>query len=155
MRKRAEIFNESEPGLGAGANVRLSERERGWLVEKYGEEATAAKIEDLSHYLNKKRTRYKSHFWVLRDWMRRDKTIALATPPKLLAPLLEEAELRERAEILHSIRAHEARVWEAGFRFHTHGLWCQFGKCCQFIGVKRPSVPTLEELVKQLREADL
>jgi len=92
--------------LGAGENVKLSDKEFGDLVTRYGQDVTLGKIEDLSHYLKRRRKRYVSHYWVLREWIRRDKTIEVATPPSS-TPLLDEADLVHRAQILQRVRIRE------------------------------------------------
>ena len=110
MGKRSEQFpplviDENSAFEATAANVRLTSRERSDLLSRFGEEAINAKIEQLSRYLRSHRTRYKSHYWVLREWLRREKTIELAVPKA--APLIEEAEIQARAEILQRIRVRE------------------------------------------------
>ncbi len=108
MGKFSEVFPQTAIGEGAAANVRLSSKERLDLVAKYGEDATAAKIDDLSHYLMRRPKRYKSHYWVLRDWMRLDKTVQAFTPPPTPAPsLLDEMEVQHRAACLQRVRIRE------------------------------------------------
>ena len=75
------------PKYGEAENVELSAKEHEELVRRYGEEFADDKIQALSAYLKIRRKKYASHYWVIREWARREKTIELAAPVSL--PLMK------------------------------------------------------------------
>jgi hypothetical protein len=58
--------------FGAFENVKLSEDEHRKLVEKFGEQDAATRIESLSSYIASKGKRYKSHYATILVWSQRD-----------------------------------------------------------------------------------
>ncbi len=91
--------------LGEANNVTMSPKELEDLIRRYGEQYANDKIQALSAYLKIRRKKYASHYWVIREWARREKTIELATPVSL--PLIEEAEIMARAEALFNVNKRE------------------------------------------------
>jgi hypothetical protein len=61
----------------------MTEDERSRLVKEYGEEATAAKITELSCALGNRipKDKYKDHYKTVKNWIERDRAKAKAAAP--------------------------------------------------------------------------
>jgi len=96
---------------GEFENVALSEVEHIKLLTRFGAPMTADYIEKLSAYLKMRpRKRYASHYAVILQWIRKDGTITANTPKP--QPILEEAELNHRAEVLQRLPENRHRSLE-------------------------------------------
>lgn len=95
--------------FGAFANVKLSEDEHRKLVEKFGKQDAASRIESLSSYIASKGKRYKSHYATILVWSQKDPPIKNALVQKYgektaktisnLKEWLQENEDEEQKEI--------------------------------------------------------
>ena len=52
--------------------VFLTQEEYQKLIKKFGKKAVATKIEDLNDYLGQHNKKYKSHYFTLNNWLRKD-----------------------------------------------------------------------------------
>lgn len=138
---------------GEFGNVQLSEAEHIKLLTRFGASVTAEYIEKLSCWFAdhpRKAKASRSHYARILSWIRKDRTIELATPQPT-APLIEEAELRERATIIHEIRMNELNAWISDAMRHFHiGETCSPDQC-RWAAEKRPQVPTIEEIIERLK----
>lgn len=62
-------------------NVFLTDNEYEKLVEKYGKWTIERKIEDLNNYIGSKWKKYKSHYFTILEWLRKDKVKPLEKKP--------------------------------------------------------------------------
>lgn len=93
--------------FGEFDNVRMSTTEHQKLLCRFGETVTADYIERLSGWLkDNPRKKSASHYARILAWLRKDRTIERAVPMPA-APLIEAAELAERAKILMNVRKRE------------------------------------------------
>lgn len=92
--------------FGEFQNVQLSIIEHQKLTERYGPETTGDYIERLSCWLKNTRKKRPCHYATILTWIRKDKTIEAAKPPSS-TPLLDEAEIVHRAQILQRVRIRE------------------------------------------------
>lgn len=60
--------------FGEFSNIHLTPEEHKKLIEKFGENDTADKIENLSRYIASKGKKYKSHYATILNWSRMDGT---------------------------------------------------------------------------------
>lgn len=104
MRTESEIAP-----MGEFGNVHLSQEEHLKLLTRFGADVTKDYIERLSCWLKNTRKRRNSHYACILTWIRKDRTIFItsADPEPTRLPLIEEAELRHRAEIMQNVRKRE------------------------------------------------
>jgi hypothetical protein len=68
--KKDKEGEEEKTLYGDFVRLTLSQHEK--LIEKYGEEEAAAKIERLDNYIGSKGTKYKSHYHTILNWSAKD-----------------------------------------------------------------------------------
>lgn len=145
--------------VGEFNNVILSEEQHIRLLTRFGPSVTKDYIDRLSGWFAdhpRKAKASRSHYARILAWVRKDRTLEAYNEPindsgKESAPLIEEAELRERAEIMFSIRMNELNAWIADAQKHV----CRcHGGFCRYAAEKEPKVPSLEQIVARLRESE-
>jgi hypothetical protein len=100
------LFSKESMIAGEFLNVRLSPVELEKLRSRFGPQVTEDYIERLSCYLKRhpRRKCYSAYATIL-TWIRKDGTIEAHTPEP--QPLIDEMELRHRAEVMQRYQARE------------------------------------------------
>lgn len=131
--------------LGEFANVKLTLEEDIKLRNRFGDSVTEDYIERLSCWLKNTRKKRPSHYATLLTWIRKDGTITAKIRP--FQPLIEEAELRSRAEVMHKVSQRDLDYWIKDKAKHDCG--CEYA--CRYEEARRPLVPSVEEFVKRIK----
>lgn len=97
--------------------VLLEEKEHEKLLTEYGKEQTDLFIEKLNDYIGSKGKKYKSHYFTIRNWMRKEKnTPCSAHPPK--KEISEGQRIYMEAQLVEFLEAVK-RFWKISKDFNA------------------------------------